>query len=45
MLDVGDRSNGDVLSPPCFLGMGRATVWNVGGVASRRVIVRVNGSV
>jgi hypothetical protein len=48
ILDVGDRSNGDVLIPPCFLGMGRATVWNVGDVlevVSRRVIVRVSASV
>jgi len=48
MLDVGDWSNAEALSPPCFLGMGRAAVWNVGDVlevGSRRVIVRVNESV
>src|SRR5258706_9605343 len=48
ILDVGDRSNGEDLSPPCFLGMGRATVWNAGGeheVVSRRVTVRVSESV
>ena len=47
MLDVGDRLNGDVLRPPCFLGMGRATVWNVGDVleVSRCVIVWVSSSV
>lgn len=48
ILDVGDRSNGEDLSPPCFFGMGRGTVWNVGGeldVVSRRVTVRVSESV
>lgn len=48
ILDVGDRSKGEDLSPPCFLGMGRATVWNAGGeheVVSRRVTVRVSESV
>lgn len=48
ILDVGDRSNGEDLSPPCFFGMGRATVWKVGGepeVSPRRVTVRVSESV
>ena len=48
MLDVGDRSSIEVLSPACFLGMGRARVWNVGDVlelVSRRLVVRVSGSV
>lgn len=42
MLDVGDWSNVEPLSPPCFLGMGRAAVWNAGdvrGVVSRRCVM------
>ena len=44
---MGDWSNVWVLSPPCFLEMGRAAVWNAGDVlemVSRRVVVRVSRS-
>jgi len=47
-LDVGEWSNVAAFSPPCFLELGRAAVWNTGdvlGVVSRRcVTVRVSES-
>jgi len=46
MLDVGDRSNVEVRSPPCFLEMGWAEVRKVDDVLdvpSRRVMVRLSG--